>query len=149
MQSEQHKDFSLLFLTAGMLPIRCQVERVSSSSTHDHTQQAFLSMADKITDSMVERGEEATEILNAMERLQGIVFQNVYKGSIVLEVCKYIAIKKKHRSIYNCVRTSHTLINCELNITCFFQVPCENTCSAMGNGDYILLYYFRLSTSLH
>ena len=68
------------------MPIRCQVERVSSSNTHDQTQQAFLSLADKITDSMVDQGEEATKILNAVERLQGIVFHNVYKGSIVLEV---------------------------------------------------------------
>lgn len=77
----------MMYLNAGMLPIRCQVEKISSSgSTHDQTQQAFLSLADKITDSMVEQGEEATKILNVMERLQGIVFHEVYKGSIILEV---------------------------------------------------------------
>lgn len=35
---------------------------------------------------MVEQGEEATDILNAMERLQGIVFGGVRRGSIILEV---------------------------------------------------------------
>ena len=54
----------------------------------DHTQKAFLVLADKITDSMVEKGEDVTAMLNAVERLRGIVFHKVSKGSIIIEVSK-------------------------------------------------------------
>lgn len=76
------------FSNTGHLPIRGTVKKVASlqGSPKNETQKAFLSLADKITDSMVEQGEQAIEILNAVERLQGIVFHQVSKGSIILEV---------------------------------------------------------------
>ncbi|KAF6028334.1 hypothetical protein EB796_013359 [Bugula neritina] len=80
---------SVIRRRSGHLPVKCTVKSVNSRKGSvaeiDHTQKAFLNLADKITDNMVDQGADATDILNAVERLQGIVFHRVYKGSVVFE----------------------------------------------------------------
>ncbi|XP_067932908.1 uncharacterized protein [Watersipora subatra] len=73
---------------SGHLPIRCDIERMSSNDfngTVEHSQKAFVDMATTITSCMVEQGEHHTQILNTVERLQGIIFHRVYQGSVILE----------------------------------------------------------------
>ena len=74
----------------GAMSVKCNVEKIrgvqQTDNVESQTQVTFLTIADRITTSMVDNGDNAKEILNAVERLQGIVFKRVRKGSIILEV---------------------------------------------------------------
>ena len=83
-------------ITTGALKITCEIERLlrdaeerkqRDRSIEEKTHDTFLTLADRITSSMVSQGDEATHILNAVERLQGIIFHQVDKGSIIIQVC--------------------------------------------------------------
>lgn len=101
------QNYGALYI-AGHLPIKCQVEKVSmnepSAQPSDQTQQAFLNLADRITSSMVEQGDRATEILNAVERLHGIIFLRVYKGSVVIEVSAIVSENHRLQTFNSCAK---------------------------------------------
>ena len=98
-------------ITTGALTITCEIERLlrdaderkqTDRSIEEKTHDTFLTLADRITSSMVSQGDEATHILNAVERLQGIIFHQVDKGSIIIQVCFTLIFSSLYSGVLCC-----------------------------------------------
>ena len=111
----------LIEITTGALKITCEIERLlrdaeerkqRDRSIEEKTHDTFLTLADRITSSMVSQGDEATHILNAVERLQGIIFHQVDKGSIIIQVCFTLIFSSLYSGVLWCVVVCRAALCC-------------------------------------